>query len=186
MRSNRNYSQAAQRIAADRNRPQRQRARQVHSDLRCHVVAVHWRVEQLPTRKEARNFNRLLSEKEDVRKKCSHFPSSPRFLMWLSLASPSTPGTKAQAYLLARSIAVDSYVDDHGQKKNRYETQCVLTVSGYGGWCFALVAVRYAMPTTLSSSMREDSFEFGERNGRSSSITPAVSLTSPGVSWLVS
>ena len=77
--------------------------------------------------KESRNFNRLLSEKEDIRKKCNHFSLFTSFLDVAISGLTLEPGTKAQAYLLARSIAVDSYVDEHGQKKNRYETQCVLT-----------------------------------------------------------
>ena len=107
--------------------------------------------------KEARNFNRLLSEKEDVRKKCSHFSLFTSFLDVAISGLTLDPGTKAQAYLLARSIAVDSYVDDHGQKKNRYETQCVLTVSGYGE------LVLRDNPVIV---YEEDSFEFGERNGQ--------------------
>lgn len=116
--------------------------------------------------KEARNFNRLLSEKEDVRKKCSHFSLFTSFLDVAISGLTLDPGTKAQAYLLARSIAVDSYVDDHGQKKNRYETQCVLTVSGYGELVLRARCgqIRYADNPVIV--YEEDSFEFGERNGQ--------------------
>lgn len=76
------------------------------------------------------------------------------------------PGTKAQAYLLARSIAVDSYVDDHGQKKNRYETQCVLTVSGYGELVLRARCGQIRHADNPVIVYEEDSFEFGERNGQ--------------------
>nr|UVY39406.1 MAG: RecT family protein [Bacteriophage sp.] len=116
--------------------------------------------------KEARNFNRLLSEKEDVRKKCSHFSLFTSFLDVAISGLTLAPGTKAQAYLLARSIAVDSYVDDHGQKKNRYETQCVLTVSGYGELVLRARCGQIRHADNPVIVYEEDSFEFGERNGQ--------------------
>lgn len=115
--------------------------------------------------KEARNFNRLLSEKEDVRKKCSHFSLFTSFLDVAISGLTLDPGTKAQAYLLARSIAVDSYVDDHGQK-NRYETQCVLTVSGYGELVLRARCGQIRHADNPVIVYEEDSFEFGERNGQ--------------------
>lgn len=116
--------------------------------------------------KEARNFNRLLSEKEDVRKKCSHFSLFTSFLDVAISGLTLDPGTKAQAYLLARSIAVDSYVDDHGQKKNRYETQCVLTVSGYGELVLRARCGQIRHADNPVIVYEEDCFEFGERNGQ--------------------
>lgn len=116
--------------------------------------------------KEARNFNRLLSEKEDVRKKCSHFSLFTSFLDVAISGLTLDPGTKAQAYLLARSIAIDSYVDDHGQKKNRYETQCVLTVSGYGELVLRARCGQIRHADNPVIVYEEDSFEFGERNGQ--------------------
>lgn len=116
--------------------------------------------------KEARNFNRLLSEKEDVRKKCSHFSLFTSFLDVAISGLTLDPDTKAQAYLLARSIAVDSYVDDHGQKKNRYETQCVLTVSGYGELVLRARCGQIRHADNPVIVYEEDSFEFGERNGQ--------------------
>lgn len=116
--------------------------------------------------KEARNFNRLLSEKEDVRKKCNHFSLFTSFLDVAISGLTLDPGTKAQAYLLARSIAVDSYVDDHGQKKNRYETQCVLTVSGYGELVLRARCGQIRHADNPVIVYEEDSFEFGERNGQ--------------------
>lgn len=116
--------------------------------------------------KEASNFNRLLSEKEDVRKKCSHFSLFTSFLDVAISGLTLDPGTKAQAYLLARSIAVDSYVDDHGQKKNRYETQCVLTVSGYGELVLRARCGQIRHADNPVIVYEEDSFEFGERNGQ--------------------
>ena len=66
--------------------------------------------------RESRNFNRLLSEKEDVRKTCTKFSLFTAFLDVAISGLTLDPGTKAQAYLLARSVAVDSYYDN-GQKK---------------------------------------------------------------------
>lgn len=116
--------------------------------------------------KEFRNFNRLLCEKEDIRKKCSHFSLFTSFLDVAISGLTLDPGTKAQAYLLARSIAVDSYVDDHGQKKNRYETQCVLTVSGYGELVLRARCGQIRHADNPVIVYEEDSFEFGERNGQ--------------------
>lgn len=116
--------------------------------------------------KESRNFNRLLSEKEDVRKKCTHFSLFTSFLDVAISGLTLDPGTKAQAYLLARSIAIDSYVDDHGQKKNRYETQCVLTVSGYGELVLRARCGQIRHADNPVIVYEEDTFEFGERNGQ--------------------
>ncbi len=80
--------------------------------------------------RESRNFNRLLSEKEDLRKNCTRFSLFTAFLDVAISGLSLEPGARAQLYLLSRSIAVDSYVDQQGNKKNKYETQCVLT--GYG------------------------------------------------------
>ena len=116
--------------------------------------------------KESRNFNRLLSEKEDIRKKCNHFSLFTSFLDVAISGLTLDPGTKAQAYLLARSIAVDSYIDERGQKKNRYETQCVLTVSGYGELLLRarVGQIRHADNPVIV--YEEDGFEYGERNGQ--------------------
>ena len=116
--------------------------------------------------KEARNFNRLLSEKEDIRKKCNHFSLFTSFLDVAISGLTLDPGTKAQAYLLSRSIAVDSYVDEHGQKKNRYETQCVLTVSGYGELVLRARCGQIRHADNPVIVYEEDGFEFGERNGQ--------------------
>ena len=116
--------------------------------------------------KEARNFNRLLSEKEDIRKKCNHFSLFTSFLDVAISGLTLAPGTKAQAYLLARSIAVDSYVDERGQKKNRYETQCVLTISGYGELVLRARCGQIRHADNPVIVYEEDTFEFGERNGQ--------------------
>ncbi|CDA43734.1 putative uncharacterized protein [Prevotella sp. CAG:5226] len=116
--------------------------------------------------KESRNFNRLLSEKEDIRKKCNHFSIFTSFLDVAISGLTLEPGTKAQAYLLSRSIAVDSYIDEHGQKKNRYETQCVLTVSGYGELVLRARCGQIRHADNPVIVYEEDSFEFGERNGQ--------------------
>lgn len=116
--------------------------------------------------KEARNFNRLLSEKEDIRKKCNHFSLFTSFLDVAISGLTLDPGTKAQAYLLARSIAVDSYVDERGQKKNRYETQCVLTISGYGELVLRARCGQIRHADNPVIVYEEDSFEYGERDGQ--------------------
>ena len=116
--------------------------------------------------KEARNFNRLLSEKEDIRKKCNHFSLFTSFLDVAISGLTLDSGTKAQAYLLARSIAVDSYVDERGQKKNRYETQCVLTISGYGELVLRARCGQIRHADNPVIVYEEDTFEFGERNGQ--------------------
>ncbi len=116
--------------------------------------------------KESRNFNRLLSEKEDIRKKCSRFSIFTAFLDVAISGLTLDPGTKAQAYLLSRSIAVDSYVDERGQKKNRYETQCVLTVSGYGELVLRARCGQIRHADNPVIVYEEDAFEYGERNGQ--------------------
>lgn len=116
--------------------------------------------------KESRNFNRLLAEKEDIRKKCTHFSLFTSFLDVAISGLTLEPGSKAQAYLLARSITVDSYVDEQGQKKNRYETQCVLTVSGYGELVLRARCGQIRHADNPVIVYEEDGFEFGERNGQ--------------------
>ena len=116
--------------------------------------------------KESRNFNRLLSENEDLRKKCTHFSLFTSFLDVAISGLTLEPGAKAQAYLLARSIAVDSYADERGQKKKRYETQCALTVSGYGELVLRARCGQIRHADNPVIVYEEDSFEFGERNGQ--------------------
>lgn len=54
---------------------------------------------------------------------------------------------------------------EQGQKKNRYETQCVLTISGYGELLHRsrVGQIRHADNPVIVYA--EDEFEFGERNG---------------------
>lgn len=115
--------------------------------------------------RESRNFNRLLSEKEDVRKKCSKFSLFTAFLDVAISGLSLDPGTRAQAYLLARSVAVET-VYEGGQKKNRYETQCVLTVSGYGELVLRARCGQIRHADNPVIVYEEDSFEYGERNGQ--------------------
>lgn len=115
--------------------------------------------------RESRNFNRILGEKEDLRKNCTRFSLFTAFLDVAISGLTLDPGSRAQAYLLSRSIAVDSYVDQQGQKKSRYETQCVLTISGYGELLHRarVGQIRHADNPVIVYA--EDEFEFGERNG---------------------
>lgn len=114
--------------------------------------------------RESRNFNRILGEKEDLRKKCTRFSLFTAFLDVAISGLSLEPGARAQAYLLSRSIAVDSFYEQ-GQKKNKYETQCVLTISGYGELLHRarVGQIRHADNPVIVYT--EDDFEFGERNG---------------------
>lgn len=115
--------------------------------------------------RESRNFNRIIAEKDDLRKSCTRFSVFTAFLDVAISGLSLEPGSRAQAYLLARSIAVDSYFDQQGNKKYKYETQCVLTVSGYGELVYRarIGQIRHADNPVIVYA--EDSFEFGERNG---------------------
>lgn len=115
--------------------------------------------------RESRNFSRIIGEKEDIRKSCTRFSIFTAFLDVAISGLSLDAGTRAQAYLLSRSIAVDSYLDQQGNKKNKYETQCVLTISGYGELVFRarVGQIRHADNPVIVYA--EDEFEFGERNG---------------------
>lgn len=115
--------------------------------------------------RESRNFSRIIGEKEDIRKSCTRFSIFTAFLDVAISGLSLDAGTRAQAYLLSRSIAVDSYLDQQGNKKNKYETQCVLIISGYGELVFRarVGQIRHADNPVIAYA--EDEFEFGERNG---------------------
>lgn len=115
--------------------------------------------------RECRNFNRLLGEKEDIRENCTRFSIFTAFLDVAISGLSLEPGSRAQAYLLSRSIAIGSYIDRQGNKKNRYETQCVLTISGYGELLHRarVGQIRHADNPVIVYA--EDEVEFGERNG---------------------
>lgn len=114
--------------------------------------------------REARNFNRILGEKEDIRKKCTKFSLFTAFLDVAISGLSLEQGARAQAYLLSRSIAVDSRYEN-GQKKNIYETQCVLTISGYGELVLRTRCGQIRHADNPVVVYAEDSFEYGERNG---------------------
>ena len=116
--------------------------------------------------KESRNFNRILAEKEDLRKSCTRFSLFTAFLDVAISGLSLEPGTRAQAYLLSRSIAVGTYQDNNGQKKNQYETQAVLTVSGYGELLLRARCGQIRHADNPVIVYEEDGFEFGERNGQ--------------------
>ncbi len=115
--------------------------------------------------RESRNFSRIIGEKEDIRKNCTRFSIFTAFLDVAISGLSLDAGTRAQAYLLSRSIVVDSYLDAQGNKKNKYETQCVLTISGYGELVYRarVGQIRHADNPVIVYA--EDEFEFGERNG---------------------
>ena len=114
--------------------------------------------------RESQFLTRILAEKEDIRKKCTHFSLFTAFLDVAISGLSLEPGPRAQCYLLSRSIAVDSYYEQ-GQKKNKYETHCVLTISGYGELLHRarIGQIRHADNPVIVYA--EDEFEFGERNG---------------------
>lgn len=115
--------------------------------------------------KEARNFNHLLAEKEDLRKKCTRFSLFTAFLDVAISGLSLEPGARAQAYLLARSIAVDSTLVN-GYKKSVYETQCILTVSGYGELLLRARTGQIRHADNPVIVYQEDTFEFGEHGGQ--------------------
>lgn len=115
---------------------------------------------------ESRNFNRILAEKEDLRKNCTRFSIFTAFLDVAISGLTLDPGTKAQAYLLSRSIAIGSYRDpSSGIIKKQYETQCILQISGYGELLHRarVGQIRHADNPVIVYA--EDAFEFGEHNG---------------------
>ena len=136
--------------------------------------------------RESRNFNRLLSEKEDMRKTCTKFSLFTAFLDVAISGLTLDPGTKAQAYLLARSVAVDSYYDN-GQKKNKYETHCMLTVSGYGELVLRARCgqIRHADNPVIVYE-EETASSMANATDKNSSTTHVVFPTPPVVSLLAS
>ena len=58
--------------------------------------------------RESRNFNRILGEKEDLRKNCTRFSLFTAFLDVAISGLTLDPGTRAQAGLLARALAVEA------------------------------------------------------------------------------
>ena len=114
--------------------------------------------------RESQFFNRILAEKEDIRKKCTRFSIFTAFLDVAISGLSLEPGARAQCYLLSRSVAVVAYYEQ-GQKKNKYETHCVLTISGYGELLHRarVGQIRYADNPIIVYA--EDEFEYGERNG---------------------
>lgn len=114
--------------------------------------------------RESRSFNRILEEKEDLRKKCTRFSLFTAFLDVAISGLSLDPGAQAQCYLLARSVAVDSQYNN-GKKESVYQTHCVLTISGYGELLYRARCgqIRHADKPVIVYA--EDEFEFGERNG---------------------
>lgn len=114
--------------------------------------------------RESRYFNRILEEKEDIRKKSTRFSIFTAFLDVAISGLSLEPGSRAQCYLLSRSVAVDSKYEN-GEKKNVYQTHCVLVISGYGELLHRarVGQIRHADNPVIVYA--EDEFEFGEHNG---------------------
>ncbi len=115
--------------------------------------------------KEVRNFNRILAEKQDIRENCTRFSLFTAFLDVAISGLSLEPGTRAQAYLLSRSIAIGSFIGKDGKKYNNYETQAVLTVSGHGELLLRARCGQIRHADNPIVVYEEDSFEFGESNG---------------------
>ena len=116
--------------------------------------------------KEVRNFNRTLAEKQDLRDNCTRFSLFTAFLDVAISGLSLEPGARAQAYLLSRSIATSSYIGSDGQKKNQYETQAILTISGHGELVLRARCGQIRHADNPVIVYQEDEFEYGERNGQ--------------------
>ena len=101
--------------------------------------------------RESRFFNRILGEKEDIRKSCTRFSLFTAFLDVAISGLSLEPGSRAQAYLLSRSIAVDSYVDQQEMREHGVEHRA------------RVGQIRHADNPVIVYA--EDEFEYGERNG---------------------
>lgn len=114
---------------------------------------------------ESRNFNRILSEKEDIRKNATRFSIYTAFLDVAINGLSLEQGARALAYLVCRSICVGSYIDKQGQTKKKYEVHCIQIISGYGELLHRerCGQIRHADNPVIVYA--EDDFEFGERNG---------------------
>lgn len=112
--------------------------------------------------RESRNFNRLLSEKEDVRKKCSKFSLFTAFLDVAISGLSLDPGTRAQAYLLARSVAVET------RKRTATRPSASSPSPAMASWCSVHAAARYATPTTRLSCTKRTALSMANETGRSS------------------
>lgn len=114
---------------------------------------------------ESRNFNRLLGEKEDLRKTCTRFSLFTAFLDVAISGLSLDPGARAQAYLLSRSITVGTYMDG-AQKKNQYETHAQLTISGYGELIYRARCGQIRHADNPVIVYEEDEFAYGETKGQ--------------------
>lgn len=112
--------------------------------------------------REARNFNRQLSENQSLRDKATKFSLFTAFLDIAISGLTLDPGSRAQAYLIGRSVCTGT--DERGTKL--YEGQCVLTISGYGELLLRARCgqIRHADNPVIVYA--EDAFEYGERNGQ--------------------
>lgn len=116
--------------------------------------------------KESQYFNRLIAEKQDLRDNCTRFSLFTAFLDVAISGLSLEPGTRAQAYLLSRSVVTGTYLDSNRQKKNQYETQAVLTISGPGELILRARCGQIRHADNPVIVYQEDDFEFGERNGQ--------------------
>lgn len=135
--------------------------------------------------RESRNFNRLLSEKEDMRKTCTKFSLFTAFLDVAISGLTLDPGTKAQATSsLAPSPLTATMTTDRRKTSTRH-TACS-PCPDMASWCFVHAAARYATPTTRLSCTKRTASSMANATDKNSSTTHAVFPTPPAVSLLAS
>ena len=135
--------------------------------------------------RESRNFNRLLSEKEDVRKTCTKFSLFTSFLDVQFPDSPSTPAPRRKpTSSLAPSPLTATMTTDRRKTSTRH-TACS-PCPDMASWCFVHAAARYATPTTLLSCTKRTASSMANATDKNSSTTHVVFPTPLVVSLLAS
>lgn len=110
-------------------------------------------------------FNRLLSEKEDLRNKSTHFSIFTCFIDLAVCGLSLEPGVRALCYLQGRSFKTGT---NPQTGKNIYEGRLTLTISGYGELVMRerTGQIRHADNPVLVYA--EDEFSFSDTDGRKS------------------
>lgn len=112
--------------------------------------------------KEARHFNRILSENAYLQK-CTQFSIFTSFIDLAVCGLSVESGVRALCYLIPRSYKVTG-----PDGKDKYEYRCNLTISGYGELVLRARCgqIKYADNPVLVYS--EDEFSFSDVNGQKS------------------
>lgn len=118
--------------------------------------------------RESRNFNRLLSEKEDVRKKCSKFSLFTAFLdvaiSGLSLSIPAHVPRHTCSHAPSLSRRYTKAV----RKRTATRPNASSPSPAMASWCSVHAAARYATPTTRLSCTKRTALSMANETGRSS------------------